>query len=304
MNPLDDDPGVSDARDEGVIAGRAVAPQDAALAALVAELREGATVAAPEPTPALAALLSDGLAGGVDGADDATNLAPTADVVALSSRRRRRALRYVVGGSVAAALALGGSAAAAAVRDGVPFPQLPGAIGERVVATVGDALEAVGLRHRPPADGPAPGPPHGPATPPSDEHGSQRDVAPVEPVAPNPSREVPGRPSEAPGRSTQEPGGASEAPGRSQDAPGRDQGSSTHPTEPGTVPDPGRGAGNGRSDGQSAGTGRDPGATPGVEPGGGASDGAGTGQSAGAGSTARQTDGALGQPSGSPSHRG
>ncbi len=148
MRPFDDDLSVTDARDEGVIAGRAVASQDAALAEVAAELRAAARADVPEPSAELAMLLAHGTAGAtavLDAPDDAAE-ADLAEVVPLA-RRRRRVLRYVVGGSVAAALALGGTAAAAAVRDGVPVAELPGAIGDRIAGAVSDALESVGVRH-------------------------------------------------------------------------------------------------------------------------------------------------------------
>ncbi len=207
MRPFDDDLSVTDARDEGVIAGRAVTPQDAALAEVAAELRAAARADVPEPSAELAALLAHGTAGatvGLAAPEGDTADTTLAEVVPLA-RRRRRVLRYVVGGSVAAALALGGTAAAAAVRDGVPVAELPGAIGERIAGAVTDALESVGVRH-----GNAPArqadDPQGPGA-------GSPDLAPGRQV------EGPGAPDEAPG---QQQGG--DGPGVSDQAPGHESG--------------------------------------------------------------------------------
>lgn len=246
MTSFDDDLSVTDARDEGVIAGRAVTPQDAALAEVAAELRAAARADVPEPSAELAALLAHGTAGATavlevpDGAtavlevpDDAADTA-LADVAPL--RRRRRVLRYVVGGSVAAALALGGTAAAAAVHDGVPVSELPGAIGQRIAGAVSDALESVGLRRG--ADAPA-GPVEHPDVPgagvteqaPGQQQGNEgpgaSEQAPGQQQGdegPGASDQAPGHESggEGPGASDQAPGRQDEGPGASDQAPGRD----------------------------------------------------------------------------------
>lgn len=236
MTSFDDDLSVTDARDEGVIAGRAVTPQDAALAEVAAELRAGARADVPEPSAELAALLAHGTAGAtavLEVPDDAADT-DLADVVPL--RRRRRVLRYVVGGSVAAALALGGTAAAAAVHDGVPVSELPGAIGQRIAGAVSDALESVGLRRG--ADAPA-GQVEAPEVPgagvteqaPGRQQGGEgpgaSDQAPGQQhggEGPGTSDQAPGHESggEGPGVSDQAPGRQDEGPGASDQAPGRD----------------------------------------------------------------------------------
>ncbi|MCB2174350.1 MAG: hypothetical protein KQH57_00940 [Actinomycetales bacterium] len=286
MSPFDDDLSVTDARDEGVIAGRAVASQDAALAQVAAELRAAARADVPEPSAELAALLAHGTAGATVAleAPDRAVEAALAEVVPL--RRRRRVLRYVVGGSVAAALALGGTAAAAAVRDGVPVSELPGAIGERIAGAVSDALESVGVRH---GDVPTrqADDPQGPGAGTTDQAPGRQgegpgasDEAPGQQQGgdgPGVSDQAPGHQSggEGPGVSDQAPGHQDEGPGASDQAPGRDgSGAGSSDQAPGHqdgAPDssdqpPGDG-GSQRSDGQ----GTD----------------AGTAQSAGASSAAR-----------------
>jgi len=265
MSPRDDDQDMSSDRDEAVIAGRAVASDDAALAEVLGSLRASAQHQAPRPSEALQVLLTHGL--------DPADAVPTADVDlgtpvpdapaaileldAARSRRRRRTTRYVVGAGVAATLALSGSAAAAAVRDGVPLSEVPAVIGRQISGTVGDALEAVGMR---PASDPvsvptshpsqgtsrneSPNPSEGEPGRSGEEHGRSGD-APASPGTATAPAEAPGRKDEAPGRPDQKPDPAStpkvEQPGRSDGAPIHEGG------EPG-----GSESDTGRSDGAAA----------------------------------------------------
>ncbi len=228
MSPDDDDQGVQAARDEAVIAGRAMTGDDAALVGLVEVLREGARRPAPTPSPELAALLTHGVS---------PELAkPMAEVVDLGAvrARRRRAARYVVSAGLAAGLALGGSAAAAAVHDGVPLSEVPGEIGHRISTTVTGALASLGLRPGNPAPDRVPDPlpgssessaPGRSGDAPGQQGGAGDDPgrsgeAPGAPRAtPDPGQD-PGRSGEAPGRQDQTPAPATTAPGRSGDAPG------------------------------------------------------------------------------------
>lgn len=236
MSPFDDDLSVTDARDEGVIAGRAVAPQDAALAEVAAELRAAARADLPEPSAELAALLAHGTAGATVALDAPAAAADTALAEVVPLRRRRRVLRYVVGGSVVAALALGGTAAAAAVRDGVPVSELPGAIGERIAGAVSDALESVGVRHASQAPTEQVDDQGGPGAGGTDLAPGQQDEGPgasdeapgrqQSGDAPGVSDQAPGHQSggDGPGVSDQAPGHQDRGPGASDQAPGRDGG--------------------------------------------------------------------------------
>jgi len=171
VRPDDDDVDVSDARDEAVIAGRAVSADDAALEEVVRALRTSALEPPPAPSAALRALLRDGLPP-AEPADDAPP--GVADLAA--ARTRRRVVGYVAGIGVVAALALGGSAAAA-VDDGVPLGEVPGAIGRQIDGTVSDALASIGLAPAPvPAPLPAPEPAPAPVAP-----GAGDDAAPAQP---------------------------------------------------------------------------------------------------------------------------
>lgn len=220
MNPRDDNQDMRSARDEAAIAGRVVASDDAALAEVLGSLRASAQHQAPPPSEALQVLLTHGRdpADAVQPADGDLGVpgpdAPPAvlEIDAARSRRRRLTTRYVVGAGIAATFALGGTAAAAAVQDGVPLSEVPGVIGRQISGTVGDALEAIGLR-------PAAGPDSVPGSDPS--QGTSRNERP------NPSESEPGRSGEEQGRSGDAPAspgtttGPTAAPGRSDEAPGR-----------------------------------------------------------------------------------
>ncbi|MCV2393097.1 hypothetical protein OEB99_02135 [Actinotalea sp. M2MS4P-6] len=235
MSPHDDDQSVIDARDEAVIAGQAVAPEDAALAQWAAELR--ASAVAPEPSAALADLLEHGAG---------------LRVVGAPPRRRHRVAQVAVGSAVAAAMLVGGTAAAAAVRDGVPVTELPHAITQRIGDAVGDVLVAVGVRE--PADeatatDPAASVVGDPSGDPTDDDATV-GVPPGHGVADqapgrtdDPAQQAPGLDEDGPGASEDAPGHDENGPGASEDAPGLGG------TNPGLGDEQGNGNGSSSGDG-------------------------------------------------------
>ncbi len=269
MSPRGDEKSVQTARDEAVIAGRALTSDDAALAELVTGLRASTELPAPAPSPALQATLTAGLGA----AAAATRTEAEAEVVDLAAARARRALRaqgaarrwrvarYAVGAGMAATLALGGTAAVAAVREGVPLTEVPGEIGRQIGRTVQDALEAVGLRHgteptfeptrgmtpsgepRPSGGSSPSGVPGGGSDPSGSTPGRAGDT-PVDPRATGGPDGDPARPADVPAPTDQAPGsGATSGEGRTGslgDTPaspgGVTGGSTAH--QPGSDPTP------------------------------------------------------------------
>ena len=116
MNPFDDDESM---KADEVIAGRA-APGDESLAAVLGRLRAMAEEPAPPPSPALAAVLRDGL--------PAVAMDLPAVPVGSSPSRLLRGLRWAAGLGVAGKILLGAGVAVAAVAGTATLPVVPSAV--------------------------------------------------------------------------------------------------------------------------------------------------------------------------------
>jgi hypothetical protein len=158
VTPFDDDLDVSA---DDLLAGRAV-PGGESLAEVLGQLRALADEPAPAPTPALAAVLRDGLPAAVLDRQVAAAGAPS---------RVARGLRWAAGLGVAGKVLLGAGVAAAAVAGTATLPVVP----DSVQAPVRTALSDLGHLIPGSAGGSAPVPS---ATTPEPVDGVVRPVGP------------------------------------------------------------------------------------------------------------------------------
>ncbi len=180
MNPFDDDESM---KADEVIAGRA-APGDESLAAVLGRLRAMAEEPAPPPSPALAAVLRDGLP------------AVALDLPAVpvgSPSRLLRGLRWAAGLGVAGKILLGAGVAVAAVAGTATLPVVPSAVqvpvrtvltdlDHLIPGSAGGSVPAPTVTTPEPVDGAVSSEDHPPAEP---DPGSGVDRSAPEDVAPS-----------------------------------------------------------------------------------------------------------------------
>jgi hypothetical protein len=151
VSAFDDYQDVTRSTDDLLVSGQAV-PEEGELVALIAALRRAAEAPAPRPTPALSAVLRDGL-------DLAPSRSSLAAVTAPTKRPRvRRVLRYVAGLSLAAKIALGAGVAVAAVTGAATVDSVPAVVrvpARAVVSVVVDLFATGSPAPADPVQGPA-----------------------------------------------------------------------------------------------------------------------------------------------------